>query len=236
MKILATVAARGGSKGVKKKNIRLLMGKPLIAYTIEQALKWGKYEKLIVSSDSKDIIDTAVKHGAEAPFIRPAEISGDTTGKVEVLRHALSESEKYYNTQFDALLDLDVTSPIRTVNDIDNIVNLFREKNADTVFSVVEARRNPYFNIVEENQDGTVGLSKKLENPVLSRQTGPRVFDMNASLYVYSRDYILDRSNINQFGGKTYAYLMSEHSATDIDSEFDFKLIELMVKEGIVKI
>ncbi|MFH1772686.1 MAG: acylneuraminate cytidylyltransferase family protein [Candidatus Omnitrophota bacterium] len=236
MKILAVIAARGGSKGVKNKNIRPLLGKPLIACSIEQLKRWGKFEKFIVSTDSQEIASVAKEYGAEVPFMRPQELATDKSNKMDALRHAYVEAEKYYGVKFDALLDLDVTAPIRTVEDIENIVNLFKEKKADCVFSVVKAHRNPYFNMVEEQKDGSVKVCKSLVRDITRRQDVPLVYDMNASLYVYSREFLLNPDNKTPYSGKCYVYKMKDESATDIDREVDFKLIELLVREEIVRI
>ena len=236
MKILAVIAARGGSKGVKNKNIRVLAEKPLISYTIEQAIKWGKFDKFIVSTDSKAIADIALSYGAEVPFMRPARLADDNIGKIEVLRHALIESEEYYKMRFDLLLDLDATSPVRTVKDIDNIVKLSEEKKADTVFSVIKARKNPYFNMVEKRPDGSVVLSKKPLQSIKRRQDAPEVYEMNASMYVYRREFLLDVNNSMPYSKTAYAYEMSEPCVIDIDTEIDFRFIEFLVKEGTIKL
>lgn len=236
MKILVTIAARGGSKSIPGKNIKTLLGKPLIGYTIEQALRWGRFDALIVSTDSKEIADIAKKFGADAPFIRPQELSGDEVGKLDVLRHALKESENHYKEIFDIIIDLDVTSPVRTTEDIDNMVTMFEEKKADCVFSVVKARKNPYFNMIEERPEGTAFLCKKPNSDVLSRQLAPRVYEMNASIYVYDRKFLLNKDNKTLFSGKTFAYEMDELSAGDIDTNIDFRFLEFLAKEGIVKL
>lgn len=233
MKILVTVLARGGSKEVKDKNIRNLAGKPLIAHTIEQVIAWEKYDEFIVSTDSRKIAEIAERLGADVPFKRPAELAGDKTGKLAALRHALIESEKYYNKEFDIVFDLDATAPIRIVNDMDNIVELFLEKMPDSVFSVVKSHKNPYFNMVEENPDGTVSLCKKMSGDIKCRQDAPKVYDMNASMYVYKRDFILDPSTVLPYSGQTYIYEMSKLSGFDIDREIDFKLVELIINEEL---
>lgn len=233
MKILATIAARGGSKGLKNKNIKDLLGKPLIAYTIEQVNKWGRYDKFIVSTDSKEIANIAIRFGAMVPFMRPVELANDTSGKLDVLRHSLVKSERHYRTRFDVLLDLDATAPIRTIEDIENIVKLFEEANADCVFSVVKARRSPYFNMVEEKEDGTITICKKLTDEIVRRQDAPIVYEMNASMYVYRRDFLLDINNKLPYSGKSMVYKMGELSCVDIDSELDFKFIEFLIREGI---
>lgn len=234
LKILAVVAARAGSKGVKNKNIRKLLNKPLIAYTIEQVLKWRKFDKFIVSTDSKDIAEIAKHYGADVPFLRPRELATDTANKMDVLRHAFIETEKHYNVRFDALLDLDATAPIRTVEDIENIIDLFKKKKPDCVFSVVRAHRNPYFNMVEKQKDGSVRVCKELPSQITRRQDVPLVYEMNASMYVYNRDFLLDRNNKIPYAKRALAYEMSQVSRVDIDTEIDFKFIEFLIKRGIV--
>lgn len=238
MKILAVVAARGGSQGLKNKNIRDLLGKPLIAYTIEQIVNWGKFDKFIVSTDSRRIAEVARSYGAEVPFIRPAELATDTAGKLDVLRHAFIEAEKHYNIKFDALLDLDATSPVRTVQDIENIVNLFKEKRPDCIFSAVKARKNPYFNMVEKKADGTVEVCKEAPIEITRRQDAPLVYEMDGSMYVYDREFLLDAANRTPYVKvkKTLVFEMGELSAIDINTEMDFKLIEFLAKERIIKL
>ena len=236
MNILGVIAARGGSKGVVGKNVRFLAGKSLIAYSIEQMNRWGKYKKFIVSTDSQEIAEVSRKWGAEVPFMRPPELAGDDTGKLKVLRHAFLEAEKYYGMRFDILVDLDATSPVRTVKDIENMLDVFKKKKADCVFSVVKARKNPYFNMIEENDDGTARVCKKASLNIGTRQTAPTVYEMNASIYIYSREYLLDEKINNPYSGRSFAYQMQEESSTDIDTERDFDFIEYLVKTGKVKL
>lgn len=231
MKILATIAARAGSKGAKGKNARNLLGKPLISYTIEQLLRWGKFDAFIVSTDSEDIADIARRHGVDVPFMRPAELSTDITGKQDVLRHALIAAEKHYSTRFDGLLDCDATAPIRTVHDIERIVEIFKDKQPNCIFSVIKARKNPYFNMVEIQNNGLAMPCKRLARDVKRRQDAPVVYQMNASLYIYRRDFLLDSENTMPYSKGAMVYEMEEESAFDIDSEFDFKLIEFLMRE-----
>lgn len=236
MKILAVIAARGGSKGVKNKNIKLLADKPLIAHTISQVKRWGKFDKFIVSTDSERIADVAREFGAEVPFLRPSEFAGDTSSKMDALRYALIKAEEHYAEKFDALLDLDATSPVRTPDDITGILEVFKEKKASCVFSVVKARKNPYFNMVEKLPDGSVKISKKASAEITRRQETPPVFDMNASMYVYARDFLLDENNKMPYSKDAYIYEMGEFSSVDIDTELDFRFIEFLVKTGEIKL
>jgi CMP-N,N'-diacetyllegionaminic acid synthase len=234
--ILLTVAARGGSKGVKNKNIRALCGKPLIAHTILQAIKWGQADRIICSTDSEEIASVARQYGAEVPFVRPAELATDLSGKIEVLRHALKAAELGAGVRYPILVDLDATAPVRDVSDIEGALQLFLEKSAKTVFSVVPARKNPYFNMVELDVEGKAVLVKALDATVKRRQDAPKVYDMNASIYVYDREYLLEEATRSALSDKSYAYVMGELSAFDIDSELDFQFIEFLVSRGVVRL
>lgn len=232
--ILCTICARGGSKGVKDKNIRLLAGKPLLAHTIEDARKWGKARRIVVSTDSKRIAGVAKKHGAEVPFMRPKALAGDSAPKVAAIRHALLESEKAFGERYDIVVDLDATAPLRKVKDLDNCLEIFLEKEPMSLFSVVKAHRNPYFNMVEDNGSGFVRLSKKLgKKSVTSRQKAPAVYSMNASIYFYRRDFLLDKKHITPFSNRTLAYVMDDLSAHDIDSAADLQFIDFLIRKGI---
>jgi len=233
-KILITIAARGGSKGVKDKNIRPLAGVPLIAHTIRQAKEWGRGARIICSTDSEAIAAAARQFGAEVPFTRPAELAGDESGKIDVLRHALKTMEELDGEQYDILVDLDVTSPIRTAADIENAYRMFLDKKPDSVVSVTRCRRNPYFNMLEPQESGFVGLVKFPRQPVRRRQDAPVVYDMNASIYVYDRAFLLNETTKTAISPRSLVSLMDEKSAFDIDSEEDFHFIEYMVKNNIV--
>lgn len=233
--ILLTICARGGSKGVKGKNIRLLNRIPLIAYTILQAKEWGKAKHIIVSTDSIEIAKIAKKYGAEVPFLRPHELALDNSPKLPVIKHALLKTEKKYQIKFDAVLDLDPTSPVRNAVDIENCLNIFFSKNPKTVFSVTPARKNPYFNMVEIDKNGKAHYSKKTKLNLSRRQDAPKVYDMNASIYVYQRDYLLSDA-IFPVSNNSIAYIMSDVSEVDIDREIDFKYLEFLIKEKVVSI
>ncbi len=236
MNILIVVAARAGSKRVKNKNARLLAGKPLLAYTIEQAVRWGGHAKLIFSSDSKKMAALAKSYGADVIFKRPAELASDRSGKMDVIRHALKAAEDHYQERYDAVLDLDVTNPIRRISDIEGIVQVYKKFKPDCVFSVVAARKNPYFNMVEVDSRGKVQVCKKLAQSIKRTQDAPRVYDMNASMYVHKRAFLLDIRNQLPYAKKAMIYEMDESAAFDIDSEFDFQLVEFLIKSGKAKL
>ncbi|PHO11962.1 flagellar modification protein B [Malaciobacter marinus] len=228
--ILCTICARGGSKGVKNKNIKELNGKPLIAYTIEQAKASGLFEHIVISTDSDDIANVAKQYGAEVFFKRSPEMASDTAGKLDVIKDAFKRSEEYYNKKFDYLIDLDATAPLRSVEDIINSFNQFKENDNDNLITAMPSRRSPYFNLVEQDKDGKVYLSKKLDNTVVRRQDAPKSYDMNASIYIWKRDVILNENSI--FLEKTGLYVMPEERSIDIDNELDYKFVEFLIKEN----
>jgi CMP-N-acetylneuraminic acid synthetase len=235
-KILVTIAARGGSKGVKDKNIRELYCLPLIAYTILQAKKWNKASRVICSTDSERIAEVARSHGAEILFMRPPELASDTAGKIGVIRHAVHKVEEITKERFDVIVDLDATAPIRSNRDLDGALALFKKKRPKTLFSVTPCRKNPYFNMVELGKDGFVHLAKELPSSINRRQDAPKVYDMNASIYIYDREYLLDENSKSAISDRSIIWEMDELSAIDIDQELDFQFVEFLISKGIVKL
>ena len=233
MSILCTICARGGSKGVPGKNIKLLNGKPLIAYTIECAKKWGKADKIIVSTDDDKIAEIAREYGAETPFIRPKELANDNSGKLGAIKHAV-QFLRDKGERYDIIIDLDVTAPLRKIEHVQGALDLFLNNNVNNVYSVCEAHRNPYFNMVELNNNNRVELSKSLGKSVLSRQVAPKVYDMNASIYVYDVNFLMNTDICHS--DNTMAYIMPKEYSMDIDCELDFRYIEFLLKEGVVEI
>ena len=226
MKILCSICARAGSKGVKNKNIREIAGKPLIAWTIQQAKGSNLFDHIVVSSDSDDLINVAKKYGAEVFFKRDEFLSSDKAGKLDVIKDLLLKSERFYDTKFDYIIDLDVTSPLRDIKDIINAFNYFLETNSDNLITATLSRRSPYFNMVEII-NCKVKLSK--EGKFLRRQDVPKTYDMNASIYIWKRDVLLNNETL--FLDKTALYVMPEERSIDIDSELDFKIVEMLLKE-----
>lgn len=226
-RILCTVCGRGGSKGIVHKNIRVVAGKPLIAHTIDMAKQWGGYDRLVVSSDDEAIINVAKEYGAEVPFVRPSELATDTSGKVAVIRHALESMEELSGQRFDYVVDLDATSPLRTVGDIEAAVAKCIDEELDIVYSVSEARKNPYFNMVEMGESGYPQLCKKLPANVLSRQSAPKVYELNASIYVYERDFLKRATSI--FGANRAGIHVMPQTTIDIDEESDLVYLEYLM-------
>jgi CMP-N,N'-diacetyllegionaminic acid synthase len=230
MNTTCVIGARGGSKGVSNKNIRPLLGKPLIAWSIEQALACPEIDRVVVSTDSPAIAEAARAAGAETPFMRPTELANDTAGKWEVWQHALTACEAHYGAPVDLFVDLDCTSPLRDVDDISKAIAQFRASDVDAVFSVCDARKNPYFNMLEQ-EDGILRICKKLPKPIVRRQDAPRVFEHVASIYVLSPDYL--RSGTGLLSGRTHGYDIGTAKSPDIDSEFDFEFVEYLMKKRL---
>ena len=226
---LCTICARGGSKGVRNKNVRPLAGKPMLAHSIGQALQSGLFDHVVVSTDSEELAEAAKAAGAELWFRRPAELASDTAAKLPVIRHAFLESERHYGREFPYLVDLDATSPLRIPGDITAAFECFLAGGFDNLVTAMPARRSPYFNLVEQDAGGRVRLSKKLETPVVRRQDAPRCFDMNASIYIWKRRALLEGDKV--LGENTGLYVMPEERSIDVDSELDFKIVELLMAE-----
>lgn len=225
---ICLIGARGGSKGVPNKNIRLLLGKPLIVWSIEQALACPEIDLVIVSTDSPLIARIARAAGAEIPFMRPDELATDTAGKWEVWQHALTACEAHYAQPIGLFVDLDCTSPLRDVEDISKAITQFRAGDADAVFTVCNARKNPYFNMLEE-ENGILRICKNLSKPIVRRQDAPRVYEHVASIYVLSPDYL--RRGNGLLSGRTNGYDLDIAKCPDIDSELDFEFVEYLMKK-----
>ncbi len=228
---LCTILARGGSKGVPGKNIRPLMGKPLISHSIDQALASGLFEHIAVSSDDDAILDIARAYNSIHLIERPAELATDTAAKLPAIMHCVGEVESRTGVQFDTITDLQPTSPLRVPSDIQGAVTLLERRDADNVITGSPAKCSPYFNLVEERGDGSVGLSKPTDPPIVRRQDAPKTFDMNGSIYVWRRAALMSDSGL--FLEKTFLFEMPEERSADIDTELDFEFTEfLMARKG----
>lgn len=231
--MLCTICARGGSKGVKNKNLRLMAGKPLIAHSIEQAKSSGLFRYIAVSSDSQEILDTAARFGADISIKRPDDLASDTAAKIPAIRHCAAMAEEQTGQTFEIVVDLDATSPLRDAEDIRQAVRLLLDRQVGNVITGAPARRSPYFNLVEINPDGFAQLSKTLSVQVERRQDAPRCFDMNASIYVWRREVLMQEDRL--FQPDTLLYEMPEDRSVDIDTELDFEIVEFMMNRRLAK-
>lgn len=222
MKATAFIFARGGSKGLPGKNIRALGGKPLIAWSIEHAQAVKRIERIIVSTDSEEIAAVARDHGAEVPFIRPAELARDSSPEWPAWRHALNYLSDTDGTLPDAMVSVPATAPLRLPLDIDNCLDEYEKGDADMVITVTEAHRNPYFNMVNVNPDGTVGLVIPPQSAIKRRQDAPAVYDMATVAYVARPEFVMTHGGT--FEGRVRAVLVPAERAVDIDTLLDFQI------------
>jgi len=232
MNILITICARGGSKGIPGKNIKPICGKPLINYTIDLTnklkLKWNA--KVALSTDDQEIKAVANNLGVFTAYNRPNFLATDTAGKIDTINDLLLYEESLIYDKYDFILDLDVTSPLRTLEDIEQSLELMiANSEAMTLFSVNNASRNPYFNMVEENDNGFYSLVKtNIDGSVLSRQAAPKVYDLNASFYWYRRSFF-DTDLKSPITEKSLVYIMN-HICFDLDHPVDFLFIEFLLE------
>jgi N-acylneuraminate cytidylyltransferase/CMP-N,N'-diacetyllegionaminic acid synthase len=231
MKILGTICARGGSKGVKNKNIRELYGKPLIAHTIEYLKKWNEADKIVCSTDSEKIAEIAEKYGAEIPYMRPSELATDTAFKLDVIKHLVKIVEEQNQKKYDIIVDLDPTAPLRKKQFLNEAFDKFIKTDANNLYSVCKARKNPYFNMVELDEKGYTSLCKS--SSVIRRQDAKPVYELNASIYIYNRDFLIKTNTLHS--DKTIIYEMPDIASLDIDSELDFKFVEFLLNNEVFK-
>ena len=229
MSTICTICARGGSKGVKNKNILPILGKPLIAYSLEQARQSGLFEHIVVSSDSDDILAVAGQWGADYLVKRPADLASDTSAKIPAIRHAVEQAELHFSTTYEVVCDIDVTSPLRLVDDLIQCHRLFIERQASNLITAAPARKSPYFNMVELDEGGSVQLSKPLPAQVVRRQDAPACYDMNASIYLWTRVSLFQFPSV--FQDNTVLYVMPEERSIDIDTETDLQLVTFLLQK-----
>ncbi len=232
-KLLITICARGGSKGIPGKNTRTIGGTHLLGYSVNIA---GRFARLYngtvaLSTDSEEIRRIAQIYGLSTDYLRPPVLSSDTAGKIDTIRDLLLFEEKKLDTEFDFILDLDVTSPLRTIKDLSEAYEKIRlDRNALNLFSVSKPHRNPYFNVVEKADNGYYRLVKTPDKPVKSRQTAPVVFDLNASFYFYRRAFF-NMGFENAYTPKSMIYLVN-HFCFDLDEPIDFLFMEYLIENS----
>lgn len=231
MNILITVCARGGSKGIPGKNIKLLNGKPLIEYTLNSAKIFSQNHnsKIAISTDDEKILNVCYSIGLHTNYRRPVELSTDTAGKIDTINDILLFEEKENNIKYDYILDLDVTSPLRTQLDLNEAFEkLKNDSSALNIFSVNNANKNPYFNMVEQKENGYFELSKK--GNFLTRQSANPVFELNASFYFYRRKFFNNKIKkvVNE---RSLIHLMN-HICFDLDHPIDFDFLNFLLENN----
>lgn len=234
MKRLCTICARGGSKGVANKNIRVVAGRPLIAHTVAQAVETGLFDTIAVSSDSEEILEAARAAGADLLVKRPDELATDFADKGPAMAHCGRVAEKRTGLRFDTFVDLDATAPLREAEHIAGVVALLESTDATNVYTVTPSRRSPYYNMVELDANNVPRLVKDLDPPVVRRQDAPPTYDMNASIYAWRRGPFLEAGAPVHMNG-TRIFVMPEWSLFDVDSELDLQIVSLLLAEMLEK-
>lgn len=226
---LGFVFARGGSKGVPNKNLRLLGGKPLIGHAIEAALSSQSLDRVIVSTDSLEIAHAARTFGAEVPFMRPDDLASDDAPERLAWRHAIEQMEELEGKRVDVLVSIPPTCPLRLPLDIDRAVESLKRSNGDIVLSAMTASCNPYFNMITIGDNGSAELAAKPNGRVTRRQDAPRVYELTAVAYAAKRDPIFEFESI--FDCDARAIQIPAERAVDIDTELDLQFAEFLYSQ-----
>jgi CMP-N,N'-diacetyllegionaminic acid synthase len=232
MKILFTICGRAGSTGIKNKNIRDFLGKPLPLYTLSAIDLLLKRHaeisgEIVVNSDSERLLNIFERNTIRntRQFSRNKELSGGSVSKFLVVRDCLARMNEIANETFDMVVDLDITSPLRTVKNIESLISEKKTSKSDVVFSVTNARRNPFFNMVRKGQNG---YERVVTSDLVTRQAAPEVFDMNASLYAYDPSFVMLGDGL--FNGRCGIVKMFDTGILDLDHESDFELMEVIAR------
>jgi|TARA_B110000438_G_scaffold646_1_gene663 CMP-N-acetylneuraminic acid synthetase len=226
MKPICLICARGGSKGVPNKNIRIISKKPLIAHTITSAINSKLFSHVVVSTENKNIAQISKKYGAEVPFIRPKNLALDTTPVGDVFIHAI---KKLYSLgyEFEIFVNRDCTVPFIKNTDIKKTIDLLKNKKCDAVYGVYRQHLNPYFNMMEKNKEGYLRLSKKLKKRPKNRQKAPIVFQLNG-LFTFDAKKFLNQGD--PIMANALPHEISPESGLMIDTEIEFKMAEVLFK------
>ena len=226
MKNIAIITARSGSKGLKDKNIRILNGKPLMAYTIEAAIKSGMFDEIMVSTDSKEYASVAIKYGAKVPFLRTKKNSDDNASSWDVVKEVVKKY-KDMGKEFNTVCMLQPTSPLRIAEDIVNGYKLFNEKKADTVIAVCETQHSPLWsNTLDESNCMKGFISDDILN--CPRQKLQQYYRINGALYIRKISTLYNEGNM--YDCNCYAYIMPRERSVDIDTMLDFRIAQAMME------
>jgi CMP-N,N'-diacetyllegionaminic acid synthase len=224
--MLALIPARGGSKGLPGKNIRPLLGKPLIAYSIQAALKAASVSRIIVSTDAEDIAEVARKYGAEVPFLRPAELANDTALALDNYVYTLNRVSSESGAKIEELIVLLPTAPLRDAADIDAAIALFRSKQADSVISYFEAPHPvQWYRFIDDA--GVIRPVFPEGGRLANRQKEPLAYLPNGAIYIFKSDLLIKHQTY--YSDRTFPYIMPAERSVDIDNLFDFELAEFLL-------
>ena len=226
-KVLATICARGGSKGIPNKNILDLHGRPLISYTLECARLCPAVGHVVVSTDSDEIASVVERLGVSVPFRRPAELASDSAPKIGAIRHATEYVEQHEGFRPDIVVDLDISVPLRTPDDVVGCIDLIiAHDDLDAAVSIYEPDRNPYYTMVEPDGD-RIRLSKQPARGIIRRQDVPPVYGVSGSVFAYRRSSLSTIEHL--YAGAWGGYLIPRERAIEVDNEVDLKFVEIMM-------
>ena len=229
IKVLAVIPARGGSKGIPRKNIKLLEGHPLIAYTITPALNSSFITDLIVSTEDREIAEISEKYGTRVPFLRPFELATDKALAIPTIQHAVLEAEKLYNKVYEYVLMLQPTCPFTTVNDIDKSIQKLIDSNADSVISVKDAGAyHPARMKIVSDEKLLLDYDKE-EIEMLSRQNLPVVYIRSGDIYACKRNILMEKNSFK--GNISRPYIITGERTINIDTSIDWLLAESIMKQ-----
>jgi CMP-N-acetylneuraminic acid synthetase len=228
MNVVGFVFARAGSKGLPGKNILSIGGKPLIAWSIECALKVSRIERLIVSTDSPEIASIARDYGAEIPFMRPSRLATDESPEWDSWKHALNYLKESTGTLPNIMISIPPVAPLREPVDIENCLSEYDKGSSDVVITVTESRRNPYFNMVKSLPDKKYGLVSAPDSLIHRRQDVPIIYDVTTVCYVANSEFVISHNSI--FEGRVGAVRVPSERSIDIDTPLDFQLAEYLMK------
>jgi CMP-N,N'-diacetyllegionaminic acid synthase len=228
--IIGSICARGGSKGIPRKNVRLLANEPLIAHTIRCAQACATLDRILISTDDEEIASVASSRGAEVPFMRPAHLAQDETSKWAVFRHLVQTWEAMSGHQVSVLVDLDTGVPLRQPIDVDGCVRQLLDGSADVVVTAYAAERNPYFNMVEMGDSGFVTMCKQSAEPLTRRQAAPAVYSLSPAVFAIRREALCEYEHWSQ--SRLQIYVVPRERAIGIVSEVDWQFVQFLMERA----
>lgn len=228
--IVGAICARGGSKGIRRKNLRELAGLPLIAHTIKCALACPILDRVVVSTEDSEIAGVAESFGAEVPFLRPAALATDEAPKWHVFQHLATTLEEMWGTPLVAIVDLDTGVPLRIPGDVTASVEQLLDHNADVVITAYSPERNPYFNMVELDGSGRAHIAKPSASPITRRQDAPSVYSLSPSVFAINRRALVDYSHWSE--GNVRLHIIPRERAVDVDTEMDFRVVACLMRDA----
>ena len=224
---VAFIFARGGSKGIRNKNILDFNGKPLIAHTISLAQKPNLFEDIVVSTDDEKIRDISLSYGATVPFMRPDKLATDKSNEFHSWKHAV----EYYNKNIDTFISLPCTSPLRNYETVSKMIDQYHTINCDLLLGVTRSNHIPDFNIVNLESSGKITINRSSKKQIIRRQDAPNCYNITTYAYITNSKYILESSQL--MDGNIYGYELNKKESIDIDDINDFKFAEYLFVNGI---